>query len=157
MAQLALIAAQPALATQLFSASEALMNSIGAATPAFYRANQEQGVAATRAQLDEAAFAAAWTEGQIMTPQQFLTLDIQLPPVRGSESLPSVSPYPAGLTEREVEVLRLLAQGLTNSQIAKQLVVSPYTVNAHIRHIFDKLDVPSRAAAASFAVEHNLV
>jgi predicted ATPase/DNA-binding CsgD family transcriptional regulator len=157
MAQLAGVAGQPVLATQLFSASEALMNSIGAVPPAFYRANQEQGVATIRAQLDKAAFAAAWAEGQTMPPQHLLTLHLQLPPATGAESLSSVSPYPAGLTEREVEVLRLLAQGLTNAQIAERLVVSPYTVNAHIRHIFNKIDVPSRAAAASFAVEHNLV
>jgi non-specific serine/threonine protein kinase len=157
MAQLARVAGQLELATQLFSASEAFMNSIGAVTPAFYRANQEQGVATTRAQLDEAAFTAAWAEGQTMSPQYLLTLDIRPPAATGAASPAPVPTYPAGLTEREIEVLRLLAQGLTNSQIAKRLVVSPYTVNAHIRHIFDKLDVPSRAAAASFAVEHNLI
>ena len=63
----------------------------------------------------------------------------------------------AGLTEREIEVLRLVAQGLTNVQIAANLVVSPLTVNAHLRSIFNKLDVTRRAAAARFAVEHGLV
>lgn len=66
------------------------------------------------------------------------------------------STYPADLTEREVEVLRLVAQGLTNAQIADQLVVSLHTVNAHVRSIFNKLDVNSRSAATRFAIEHKL-
>jgi DNA-binding NarL/FixJ family response regulator len=67
------------------------------------------------------------------------------------------SRYPAGLTEREVEVLRLVAQGLTNAQVAEKLVVSVTTVNAHLRSIFSKLSVPSRSAATRFAIEHQLV
>ena len=67
------------------------------------------------------------------------------------------SAYPADLTEREVEVLRLIAQGLTNPQIAEQLVISLYTVNAHVRSIFNKLDVNSRNAVTRFALEHNLL
>jgi DNA-binding CsgD family transcriptional regulator/tetratricopeptide (TPR) repeat protein len=63
----------------------------------------------------------------------------------------------AGLTERETEVLRLVAQGLTNAEIAEHLVVSPLTVNAHLRSIFNKLDVTRRASAVRFAVEHGLV
>ena len=69
----------------------------------------------------------------------------------------AVPAYPAGLTEREVEVLRLVAQGLTTPQIAKQLIVSPHTVNAHMRSIFNKLGVSSRSAVTRFAVEHKLV
>jgi DNA-binding NarL/FixJ family response regulator len=64
---------------------------------------------------------------------------------------------PDALTEREIEVLRLLAQGLSNAQIAEHLVVSLFTVKAHLRSIFGKLDVPSRTAAARYAIDHNLV
>jgi DNA-binding NarL/FixJ family response regulator len=56
-----------------------------------------------------------------------------------------------------VEVVRLLAQGLTNAQIAEQLTISLHTVNAHVRSIFNKLDVNSRNAAMRFAFEHNLL
>jgi len=65
--------------------------------------------------------------------------------------------YPLGLTVREVEVLRLLAKGITNTQIAQQLIISPLTVNAHVRSIFNKLDVTSRSAATRFAIEHHLI
>jgi DNA-binding CsgD family transcriptional regulator len=61
------------------------------------------------------------------------------------------------LTEREVEVLKLVAEGLTNAQIAEQLVLSPLTVNAHLRSIFNKLDVTNRTAAAHHAMELGLV
>jgi HD-GYP domain-containing protein (c-di-GMP phosphodiesterase class II)/predicted DNA-binding protein (UPF0251 family) len=63
----------------------------------------------------------------------------------------------AGLSDREVEVLRLLARGLSNKQIAERLSISKETVNHHIRHIYDKIDVSTRAAATLFAMQHNLV
>jgi DNA-binding NarL/FixJ family response regulator len=56
-----------------------------------------------------------------------------------------------------VEVLRLIAQGLTDAQVAEWLVVSAHTVQAHLRSIYGKLDVTSRAAAIRFAVDHHLV
>ena len=70
----------------------------------------------------------------------------------------STSPpaYPAGLTAREVEVLRLVALGLSDAQVAERLFVSRPTVKAHLRSIYAKLDVPSRTAAARVAAEHGL-
>src|SRR6266851_7266978 len=62
-----------------------------------------------------------------------------------------------GLTAREVEVLRLLATGLTDAQIAEQLVLSLHTVHAHLRTIYSKLGVTSRSAATRYAFEHQLV
>ncbi len=64
--------------------------------------------------------------------------------------------YPAGLTAREVEVLRLVVQGLTDAQVAARLYLSPRTVGRHLTSIYSKLDVPSRTAAARFAAEHGL-
>jgi predicted ATPase/DNA-binding CsgD family transcriptional regulator len=61
------------------------------------------------------------------------------------------------LTEREVEVLKLVAQGLKNAQIAEMLVISPLTVNAHLRSIYNKLDVATRTAAVHRASEHGLI
>jgi HD-GYP domain-containing protein (c-di-GMP phosphodiesterase class II) len=64
---------------------------------------------------------------------------------------------PAGLTAREVEVLRLLAQGLSNKQIAARLVISPKTASNHVEHIYAKIDASSRAAAGLFAMQHGLL
>jgi DNA-binding NarL/FixJ family response regulator len=60
------------------------------------------------------------------------------------------------LTAREIEVLRLLATGQSNKQIAECLVISPHTVNVHIHSIFSKLDVHSRSAATRYALDHQL-
>lgn len=65
--------------------------------------------------------------------------------------------YPMGLSEREVEVLRLVTEGLTNTQIAARLYISPKTVSSHLVSVFGKLGVTSRASATRLALEHGLV
>jgi DNA-binding NarL/FixJ family response regulator len=67
------------------------------------------------------------------------------------------STFPDDLTTREVEVLRLVAQGMTNEQVAKQLVISARTVNTHLTSIYGKIGVSSRSAATRYAMEHHLV
>ena len=62
-----------------------------------------------------------------------------------------------GLTQRELEVLRLLASGKTNRGIAQALVISEKTVASHVSHIFTKLGVTSRTAATAYAYDHDLV
>jgi DNA-binding NarL/FixJ family response regulator len=62
-----------------------------------------------------------------------------------------------GLTTREVEVLALVGQGLTDAEVAERLVVSIRTVHAHLRSIYRRLDVHSRTAATRYALEHRLV
>jgi HD-GYP domain-containing protein (c-di-GMP phosphodiesterase class II) len=64
---------------------------------------------------------------------------------------------PFGLTDREIEVLTWLARGWPTKEIARRLVVSPKTVEHHIQHIFEKLDVRSRAGARVFAAQHGLI
>ena len=64
---------------------------------------------------------------------------------------------PAGLTAREVEVLRLLARGLSNKEIAERLVISPKTAANHIEHIYAKIDASTRATASLFAMQHGLL
>lgn len=70
---------------------------------------------------------------------------------------PDPAPPLLGLSGREVEVLGLVADGLTNAQIAERLFISPKTVSTHLVSIFGKLGVTSRAAATRFALDHGLV
>ncbi|MDQ6898468.1 MAG: HD domain-containing protein [Candidatus Dormibacteraeota bacterium] len=65
--------------------------------------------------------------------------------------------WPAGLSEREVEVLRLICRGGTKKEVAASLSISPSTVDHHVRHIYDKAGVQTRAGAALFALEHDLL
>jgi len=72
-------------------------------------------------------------------------------------SAPARTVWPAGLTEREVEVLRLICRGGTKKQVASMLSISPSTVDHHVRHIYDKAGVQTRAGATLFAIEHDLL
>jgi DNA-binding CsgD family transcriptional regulator/tetratricopeptide (TPR) repeat protein len=143
-------------AARLLGAANAIEHSIGSTMPAFVQATLAASLATLRPQLDQAAAKAAWAEGQAMPLEQLYTAQKELLGQIRAELAPPIA-HPAGLTEREVEVLRLLAQGLTNIQIAQQLIVSPYTVNAHVRSIYNKLDVTSRAAATRFALANDLL
>ena len=67
------------------------------------------------------------------------------------------APWPAELTGREVDVLRLLARGLSKKAIAATLAIAPGTVHTHTVHIYEKLGVSTRAGVALFAMEHGLV
>jgi DNA-binding NarL/FixJ family response regulator len=64
---------------------------------------------------------------------------------------------PCGLTPREIEILILLARGLSNKQMAERLSVSARTVSSHVEHIYAKIGVSTRGAAAMFAMRHGLV
>jgi predicted ATPase/DNA-binding NarL/FixJ family response regulator len=129
------------------------------------RDEYKRTVSNLRTRLGEQAFQRAWSEGRTMTVEQILGNtedDIMLEPAltgslpSSNAKITSVSRYPAGLTAREVVVLRLVAQGLTDARVAEQLVISPRTVNAHLTSIYSKLGINSRAAAAHFAVKHHL-
>ncbi len=165
---IALAQGQTTRAVQLFAAAQAVRGANGYYTPfgteqPFY----ERALAEARNKLGKKAFTVAWTAGLAMTPQKALSAETQdtatpravqiaiIPPAKPQpESAPAI---PNGLTTREVEVLRLVSMGMSNSQIAEQLVLSPNTVNAHIQAIYRKLDVNSRSAATRFAMEHHLL
>jgi DNA-binding CsgD family transcriptional regulator len=65
--------------------------------------------------------------------------------------------WPAGLSDREVEVLRLVARGKTDKEIGRVLIIAEVTVHHHVRHVYDKIGVSTRAGAALFAMEHDLI
>ena len=116
----------------------------------------ERASAAARTHLGESAFAQALADGRAMTPAQALAA-YQALPMQTALQAKRPPAYPAGLTAREVEVLRLVAAGLTDAQVAEHLVMSVRTVNTHVTSIYNKLGVSSRAAATRFAVERHLV
>jgi len=123
----------------------------------------DQIVVTVRTQLDEQSFTATWNEGQAMTLEQLLDVQATVSLSRQPSTEPSHSQSvqlgasPVNLTQREREVLRLLAQGLTSAQIAEQLVIGLVTVNSHVRSIYSKLGVSSRSAATRYAMEHHLL
>ena len=75
----------------------------------------------------------------------------------GETGPPARRPHPAGLTDREVEILRLIARGRANKQVASALGISPKTVGRHVEHIYAKAGVRTRAGATLFAMEHGLL
>ena len=161
VAAVANLVGQPERAAQLLGAVEALRKASAISLPPLRRAEYERTVEGIRAHLDEATFAVAWKKGRAMELSQAIaqghvTLLQPLPPALTPATKPALS-YPDGLTAREVEVLRLLATGLTDAQIAKHLVLSLHTVHAHLRTIYSKLGVTSRSAATRYAFEHQLV
>jgi len=154
-------------AARLWGADEALRELSGQPLSSFDRSHPDyQGLlAAARAQIDEAVWEAALAEGRMMSPEAAIEYAL------GSEASPSSSPStshkddssftapppPAGLSVREAEVLRLVARGLTNAQVAEELYISPRTVNRHLNSIYPKLGVSSRSAATRFAADHGLL
>ena len=147
---------QPEQAARLFGAAEPCLHP-GAMDP-LELADYERAVEGARARLSEKAFATAWAEGRAMILEQVLA-------VPAPQMMPTIIPPPVKvpftdpdrLTPREMEVLRLLAQGLTSAQIAEQLVIGVVTVNFHVRSIYSKLGVTSRAAATRYALEQHLL
>ena len=82
------------------------------------------------------------------------------PPPPGADLEEPDAPVPAGLehlTPRQIEVLRLVARGMTNNEIAEALFLSRRTVHAHLRSIFHKLGVGHRSAATRYAIQHGLL
>ncbi len=160
------VAAQGELvwSVRLWGAAETIRDELG--TPIFpiHRPEYEQTVTAVRSALGTRIFTAAWAEGRQMTLEQALSAQgqatLSAPMLtKRSRTTPAKPPLTdhAGLTARELEVLRKVAQGLTNKQVAQQLVISPRTVNTHLTSIYDKIGVTSRSAATRYALEHHLV
>jgi DNA-binding CsgD family transcriptional regulator/tetratricopeptide (TPR) repeat protein len=153
---------RPRQAVWLWGAAHALREAIGAPIYPVSRASYEHALAQACAQLGEQVFRAAWAEGRLMPPEQAVAAQEQamtpttVPAGAAAARLPA-RPSPFGLTARELDVLRLLAQGLSDAQIAEQLVIARRTVNWYLTSIYSKLGVSSRAAATRSALEQHLV
>jgi DNA-binding CsgD family transcriptional regulator len=164
-------AAGEAPAARLLGAAAALLEATSGFLEPVDRADFDVNVATTRVRLGEQAFAAAWAEGHAMTMDEAIAYALELMPeptdgfVDASTpdhtlSIPTTSsaqPALHHLTKRELGVLRLVAEGLTTPEVAERLVLSVRTVENHLRSIYNKLDVSTRAAATRIAVEHGLL
>ena len=163
LAHIASSAHRVLLAARIWRATQALREATGAILPPPDVEFYTHAIEAARLQTDDPSWQAAWIEGRSMLVDEVITLTLGVP--LGAHVLPGpeedasamlLPPYPDDLTTREVEVLHLLASGLTNAQIANQLYLSRRTVHAHLRSIYGKIQVNSRNAATRYAIEHGL-
>jgi predicted ATPase/DNA-binding CsgD family transcriptional regulator len=157
-------AADPAVATALLGGAAALRESLGTPVPPAERAARGRCVRSLREQLGR-RFQGTWDRGQLMTVDELVdgslraARAVQDPLARQADlaeglagqarAVPRVAPY--GLTERELDVLRLLGSGLTNREIGVQLRISTGTAGVHVSNILRKLGASSRAQAVGVA------
>jgi predicted ATPase/DNA-binding CsgD family transcriptional regulator len=147
-------------ATRLVAAATAMQAAIRFTLYPFEQAATRQRLDAMRRQLGEASFAAAWSAGWTLPPDNLAAeaaalLDAILnvtSPVGPSHSSGAVF----GLSPRELEVLRLMAAGHSNEEIAQQLFISRRTATTHVSHVYAKLGVTTRAQAIAVAHRHQL-
>jgi DNA-binding CsgD family transcriptional regulator/tetratricopeptide (TPR) repeat protein len=161
LALLAAAADEPHRAAHLFGVVEVLVEPHNRLLPPSGRAIYERTVATVRTQLGEEVFAKAMAEGRLMTPEQALAAKEPAPIQSAAPSAPphmreAAKQALGGLTEREREVARLVAEGKANREIAEVLVVNYRTVEKHIENILSKLGFTSRAQIAVWAADKGL-
>lgn len=150
-------------AARLWGSSESLRESIDAFLPPTYQEDYSAYIETTRAALGEQRFEALWQTGRGLTLEQAIELARQdetgeqgnIPLIDDGKASDKSRNF--GLTEREVEVLSLVAQGLTDAEVAEQLVISPRTDSKHLQSIYSKIEVNSRSAATRFALDQQIV
>jgi len=143
---------------RLFGAAEGSMEEAGGPVYNYYmpdRALYERTKAAARSRLDDAAWTAAWAEGRAMSPKRAVEYALEQEYAAPEQAAPEL--HPAGLSTREAEVLRLVATGLTNAEVAEKLFLSSRTVGWHLASIYRKLGLHSRTGATRFAAENDLL
>jgi DNA-binding CsgD family transcriptional regulator len=149
----------PEVAARLFGAATVWTDTLGEPFLLPLRATYERTLAAVRSTLGEDRFIAAWAAGEATTPEEAckeaLVFLAMLESTRTASTKSGVVAT-HGLTQRELEVLRLVAADLSNREIADALFISVPTVKRHLFNLCSKLDVPSRAKAASYARTHHL-
>ncbi len=151
---------QPQSAARLLGASRTLFEAVRVPTYPRYLARYERAVAAAKSALGETAFAKAWEAGRALALEQAVS-EARAVPMRADPALPAAPTPPEnlghGLTRRELEVLRLVAAGCTDREIAVSLFVSHRTASTHVAHILAKLGVDSRTGAVAYALRRGFV
>lgn len=144
----------PTLAAEVYGAAAVLRMRLGAPQPPQWHALMRRVIGQVQAALPAEQFAAAFAAGHRLSPEEAIALcRSQLPPRLPAEATPTGKL----LSVREHEVLRLVADGLTDAEVANQLVLSVRTVNAHLQSIYTKLNVNSRTAAVHEATARSLL
>src|SRR5215218_7435867 len=141
---------QATLGATLFGAIEIFREQASAPLEPALQPEHERAVAQLHAELGEPAFAEAWAAGRAMPVEQAITQAADISTGAVPAPVPAAEPSAAGemgLTPREVDVLQLLAEGKSTSEISELLFISPRTVSTHVANILGKLGVPTRSAA----------
>jgi DNA-binding CsgD family transcriptional regulator/tetratricopeptide (TPR) repeat protein len=152
-------------AARLFGAAEALRESIGVPLSSTDRATQDRDVGRVRQALGSDAFAVTSAAGRTLSLEAAIAEAAEVPdllaaagPAAGAQAAAAPdAATQAGLTRREIEVLRLLVEGMSDREIGESLFISHRTAMTHVTNILNKLGLPSRTAAASYAVRNGLV
>jgi non-specific serine/threonine protein kinase len=148
---------RPRIAVRLLGAAESMRDQSGAPVPADEQVRYSDLVASVRSGLSPTMFRVGWTAGRTLSVNGAVDLAFEQP---GDEGLTAAAPHALaeestgeldGLSARERDIALLIAQGCSNRQIAERLVLSVKTVETHLKHIFVKLNVRSRAAVAAIA------
>jgi DNA-binding NarL/FixJ family response regulator len=137
-------------AARLFGAAGAMRHRIGVVRFLIHQAGYEASVAALRDTLGEKDFESAWAEGAALSTEEAIAYAQR---GRGERKRPA-SGW-ASLTPAELDVVRLVNEGLANKDIATRLFVSPRTVQAHLTHVYTKLGLTSRLQLAQEAARHS--
>jgi DNA-binding CsgD family transcriptional regulator len=159
VARLAAVTGQPEQAVRLFGAGAALRDEIDVPFQPTESSYFAPVMTELRASLGEESFATAWAKGRRLSPDEALAeaRAIRLETVaKGSATIGRHAPAHS-LTQRELEVLRLLAAGHTNREIGELLYISPTTAARHVANIYNKLGVDSRAEVTAYAHKQGLI
>jgi len=145
-------------AARLLGADEALRQNTGMPVPEeINRAMYERDLAAAHRGLSEVAFAAAWAAGRALPLEDALAEAEAVFAAVAEGAVAPDRPAPAhGLSSRELEVVRLIAEGRSNQEIADALFIGHRTATTHVRNILNKLGLDSRTAVAAWAIRQGL-
>ncbi|MBV9359324.1 MAG: response regulator transcription factor, partial [Chloroflexi bacterium] len=157
---------------RLAAAAEAAWEALGEVDFPFNRELRDRWLVPLRTHLRSDDLRRWWSEGRSLSLNEAIALaEMALPDTQPGSSAPSAAgsvgvltpratdglPSVAGLTSREVEVLRLVARGQSNKEIAAELVLSVRTVERHITNLYAKIDARGKADATAYAIRHGLV
>jgi predicted ATPase/DNA-binding SARP family transcriptional activator/DNA-binding CsgD family transcriptional regulator len=139
-------------AARLFGAAEALREAIGTPVPLCERPDRDSNVAAARARLDDAAWAALWAKGRAMSLEEAVGYALAERPVSPAAKA-RAGEQPSALTRRQWEISQLIASGMTSREIAAELTLSEHTVNTHVSKILSRLGLRSRIQLVAWVSE----